>query len=633
MVINLHNIRSSAVLLLLGALLSTSPVQARRPDGERKAERIERRADRRFVAQHFEKAMLLYEAAIVRMPGEGAKATLHCKAARLYFMLRQYPLSALHYEKVMTLDETQLAVTDVCDYLDALRFTGRDKEAEAICLKYAYKDQYSRHQRYENILEALAMRYGMDSRSGYKIAKLRLNTSASEYWVGLFGDQLFYAKSKSPFNDPHKLFFNQTHYYTLDPAEQTTDELQFNDRKQRRSRPSLFPYIPLGLQDGPMTLATDGSLMINTSIVYIDKARVVMQEGRLLPYATQLLTSAYDAKRNRWSAYKPAFEQIEGVSYAHPFLCEDNRTLIFTSDMPGGYGGFDLYMSQWDSQSHQWSTPRNLGSDVNTEGDELFPILFGGRLVFASNGHPGFGGYDLFSMMFEEGEAVSGGLTHFPAPVNSVYNDFYLRPVDAQSGYFVSDRDTRTGDDIYAYWIDRSQLTGSSPFFGMSEEHAVASGAFRLADYPDRSEGGIDQMLLPAFRRASRELLCTVYFDFDSPKLDAEARETLDRFLNNSGYMPEQIDIVGFADDIGGEQYNAKLSSERADAVAGYLKDKIYVPFHAEGRGSLQLSDEEVAQALRLFDIARSLEMDRSDWIRINRRARRVDIYNKTDNQ
>ena len=86
--------------------------------------------------------------------------------------------------------------------------------------------------------------------------------------------------------------------------------------------------------------------------------------------------------------YVPAFPQEEMSSYAHPYLFNEGKSLLFTSDMPGGCGGFDLYVVHWDEEAQAWGTPVNLGPDVNTEGDEIFPVIYKGRLIFSSNGLP-----------------------------------------------------------------------------------------------------------------------------------------------------------------------------------------------------------------------------------------------------
>lgn len=95
---------------------------------------VERRADRNFIRQKFDKAMAQYETAIRREKDEAGQAALHLKTARLYFMVREYGRASEHYDKAMSLRPDLLGVDDVCDYVDALRFQGQARKAEAICL-------------------------------------------------------------------------------------------------------------------------------------------------------------------------------------------------------------------------------------------------------------------------------------------------------------------------------------------------------------------------------------------------------------------------------------------------------------------------------------------------------------------
>lgn len=619
-------------LLLLAAVVTVGTLApAARVPGLRKAQREESRADRHFIAQRFGRAMALYDEAIADASTPGMKAGLHLKAARLHFMLRDYPQAVAHFSRTMELDETILAVADVCDYIDALRFVGRTGDAEALCLQYAYRDRYSRNQRYENLLDALAMRHEAETESGYEVRRMLFNSPFAEYWVGRFRDQLFYAMSRSAFNDPHKLFFHRTHYYTFDPRVETAEPLSAQGRRQRGRQ--FFPSIPLALMDGPVTVARDASLMIATTVVYTDREQIRMVDGRLKPFATHLLVSEYDARRNGWTAYRPVFPQADSVSYAHPFLCDDDRTLLFASDMPGGYGGLDLYASRWNEQEHRWSEPVNLGPTVNTEGDEIYPTVSGKRLIFASNGLPGFGGYDLFAAEFNASGILPGSVTHFPWPINSQYNDYYLLPTDPQSGFFASDRDRCTGDDIYAYRLDRSCLTEGTPFFGLSEAKAVTGGALALDGLVEQRNNEPWLVPLPEYVRPSRELLAVVYFDFDSDRLNAEACGILESLMNDLSYLPDGFDLVGYADEIGGESYNDRLSFRRAEAVATYLEVRMGLPCTAEGRGKVRLTRQEMEQALRWLDRDDASTLGRDERIRLNRRARRVEIYNRTANQ
>ena len=132
----IHILLSVAVFLFL--MDGTIPVKAQ----ERKLGRVEKRADRNFVRQKFNKAMTQYETALKKEENVENQAALHLKIARLYFMVRDYSWAVEHYEKAMELGRSLFFVDDVCDYIDALRFQGQARKAEAICLDNAYKNQY-----------------------------------------------------------------------------------------------------------------------------------------------------------------------------------------------------------------------------------------------------------------------------------------------------------------------------------------------------------------------------------------------------------------------------------------------------------------------------------------------------------
>lgn len=142
-------------------------------------------------------------------------------------------------------------------------------------------------------------------------------------------------------------------------------------------------------------------------------------------------------------------------STAHPALSADGRTLVFVSDRPGGYGGSDLYVSTLQADGSAWSEAVNLGPDINTPGEEVFPFLHvDGTLYFSSDGLPGLGGLDLF----EAAPASASGQAlryaepvHMGAPLNSSRDDYGLYLDETRSGgYTVSNRfGGAGGDDLY----------------------------------------------------------------------------------------------------------------------------------------------------------------------------------------
>lgn len=144
-------------------------------------------------------------------------------------------------------------------------------------------------------------------------------------------------------------------------------------------------------------------------------------------------------------------------STAHPAFSADGKTLIFASDMPGSFGGMDLYKSIFDGK--RWSRPENLGAGINTEGNEVFPFVDEHNvLYFSSNGHPGLGGLDLFKY---EDEKVQ----HLNYPISSKKDDFGVAIwADGRRGYLSSNRHSGGfDDDIYFFRASKNmQLAGKT---------------------------------------------------------------------------------------------------------------------------------------------------------------------------
>lgn len=137
----------------------------------------------------------------------------------------------------------------------------------------------------------------------------------------------------------------------------------------------------------------------------------------------------------------------------HPAISLDDKMLVFASNMPGGQGGKDLWYITYNKKMKEWSKPTNLGAEINTAGDEMFPyIRETGELYFASNGHLGMGGLDIFKAA-STGTNQWGGVENVKSPMNSEANDFGIvfEGVKDQ-GYFTTDREGgKGGDDIWSF--------------------------------------------------------------------------------------------------------------------------------------------------------------------------------------
>lgn len=160
--------------------------------------------------------------------------------------------------------------------------------------------------------------------------------------------------------------------------------------------------------------------------------------------------------------------EIEGlkpndtVSIGHPATI-DGKFLVFVSDQAGGYGGKDLWYSTYDKKSDSWSTPTNMGPEINTKGDELFPTFgIDGSLIYSTDGKPGMGGLDLYRAARVGEENKWENPTNLGAPINSQSNDYALIEVTERKGYFTSERKSVHGEynpDIFSYELPPNLFT------------------------------------------------------------------------------------------------------------------------------------------------------------------------------
>lgn len=163
-----------------------------------------------------------------------------------------------------------------------------------------------------------------------------------------------------------------------------------------------------------------------------------------------------EAKGKGWDVpTKLSLKASDTISVGHPCASEDGKYLIFASDAPGGIGGRDLYYTTYDKKKEAWSIPVNMGPEINTAGDELFPTLAkNGDLIYSSNGLPGMGGLDNFRAK-KVGENKWENPTNFGAPINSDYNDYALIEASETKGYLTSERKGGQGDqfkpDLWMY--------------------------------------------------------------------------------------------------------------------------------------------------------------------------------------
>ncbi len=151
---------------------------------------------------------------------------------------------------------------------------------------------------------------------------------------------------------------------------------------------------------------------------------------------------------------KLVLKSHDSISVGHP-CTYDGKFLIFASDMSGGFGGRDLWYTSYDRKTDSWATPKNMGPEINTQGNELFPTFaLNGDLLYSSDGKPGLGGLDIYRAKKVGEENKWENPTNIGAPINGENNDYSMVEKDDRFGYFTSERKGPNGEnspDIYSY--------------------------------------------------------------------------------------------------------------------------------------------------------------------------------------
>jgi peptidoglycan-associated lipoprotein len=354
------------------------------------------------------------------------------------------------------------------------------------------------------------------------------------------------------------------------------------------------------LDEGIVSISADGSTM------YLTKAR---REPNA-PTGVEIYTSQRsDAK---WSA--PVKLEITAdtlSSYGHPAVSPDGTYLYFTSDMPGGSGGRDIWRINLKERT---GSLENLGEFINTPGDEMFPyVRTDSVLYFASNGHPGYGGLDLFRAELTK----SGGwkVENLGRPINSPGDDFGITFGDGESGYFSSNRDDNRGHDhIFSFELPDLQIWLSGWVLDKDEEpvpNAVIrivgndgsnqkevardDGSFRFPlnrgvsyvmlagakgylnakqeftsdSAEEDAEYGVDFLLASINKPVVIE---NIFYDFDKASLRPESKQALDEMAQIMRDNPNiTIEMASHTDRWGSDDYNLALSERRAKSVIDYL--------------------------------------------------------------
>jgi outer membrane protein OmpA-like peptidoglycan-associated protein len=281
----------------------------------------------------------------------------------------------------------------------------------------------------------------------YKVIKMPFNSNADDFAPTIHGNKLIFSSDRdqggpvrrtsmwtgSPFAELYALHFEPR-------GESPTDFLFENPQKFGKG-------INTKYHEAAVSFSPDGQTIFFTRNNFLNGKTGKSEDGLV---KLKIYTGAADEPES-WSRLQELPFCSNEYSTAHPSISADGKRLFFASNKPGGYGGMDLYISEWEDG--RWGSPTNLGPEINTEGNEIYPFVdANGRLYFASNSHVGLGGLDLYYAS-PKGQGDWNAPINLGAPVNSTHDDFGIGfAPDGSWGVFTSDRPGGAGrDDLYAF--------------------------------------------------------------------------------------------------------------------------------------------------------------------------------------
>lgn len=462
----------------------------------------------------YAEAVVLFEKAVSSSNPEYTDLT---GLAYCYIMLHDFVKAEGVYERIV-LHRNKESVQHFY-YGEVLKINKKYQKAKEQYSLYAgaYPDDYKAKQRIASC-DSLAL--WDQGRTKWSVGTLTgINTSADEMFPWPVGNNLFFSSNSRTlltqcggscsFRDPLISFI-----FSFDGNKISRKKFSFSDSM------SLTGYLPAYGADVLMT-----------------KTIVVTPTGETLSP-----TRVQTGKNGSFNVFLP-----EGVSsefiYSHASLAAGGMRMYFVSNMSGGFGGTDIYYSDFTNQ--KWGPPVNLGATINTAGDEMFPYVLpnDSLLFFASDGHPGYGNMDIFVSCSDQGTWRAP--VNLKSPVNGIGNDFCMVFNEyPYSGYMVSNRypESKGGNDIFSVSFERPVIV-TPP----------------------------DTVTPFVYRSDPNELY--VFFETGSSEINASTLPLIDSLsglLKKYSYL--NISVSSFADVRGPEGLNQELLSARANALVMQLE-------------------------------------------------------------
>lgn len=562
------------------------------------------KADKKYDKYSYIDAIEIYE----KVAEKGYKSVeLFQKLGNAYYFNSELDKASKWYGELFALNQE----TDseyYFRYAQALKAVGNYEKSNQYMELFAQKTNDSRAKLFQENKNYLT---NIDAVSGkYTIDKTDVNSEFYDYGPTFFGKQIVFTSSRSEGNQ-----YSKIHAWT---KQNFTDLFVASIDNDGRlgSVENFSKTVNTKFNESSPIFTKDGKTMYFTRNNYNDGKKRKSDDKVIMEkiYKAELVNG-------EWTNVKELPFSSDNYKTAHPALSTDEKTLYFASDMPGSFGNSDLYKVSIDSNGN-FGLPENLGTTINTEGRETFPFIDAdNNLFFASDGHPGLGGLDIFEAK------VNNNFFEKPVnigkPLNSQLDDFgYVTNKDGL-GFFSSNRDGGIGfDDIYTFRICTHTLSGlitdidtkeilpnskvilyDDKMNKISETIASEKGLYSFKidcnkkylvrvskEEYETIEKSFEPISINEESKLDFELkrkifpievgtdlakvlnISIIYFDLDKWNIRKDAAEDLEKIIAVMNQYPSMtIDIRSHTDSRQSHKYNEQLSDRRAKSTLEFM--------------------------------------------------------------
>lgn len=398
------------------------------------SDRFTKEAENEFKNEGYYEAIDLYKKAYAKEKDVDEKGRMLFQIAECYRLVLDNEQAEVWYNKALKARHDNA----MAYFWIAEGHREKGNFAEAITYYNKYKDSGSQEVNVDQVIqECEVAQQWIDNKERYLVQpEVQINSPYYDFsptWADKRNDMVYFTSSRP--GSQGGLIDNRT-------GENYTD-IYFSQRDKKGKWSEPYP-----LDNNINSPHNEGAAVLNGKKNQIYFTRCKSDKNK--NYGCDIMTTRKVGQN--WGEpsvipLKPE-EGKEVFTVGHPAITEDESMMIFAGDIPGGQGGRDLWMTTYDRRSKSWSTPKNLGPEINTADDELFPYLHdNGNLYFASNGHKGMGGLDMF-VAEKKGEMEWGNVQNLKAPLNSTSHDYgIIYDGDKDQGFFTSGRAGGTGGE------------------------------------------------------------------------------------------------------------------------------------------------------------------------------------------